>query len=87
MFSNVVLGPSRCLWVQEKDGQLLYSGEELSEPLELVVAPEVLANTQTYYVFEVSEETIGKWLVDTGTRNYIHRTKEGGVCHYVGKQV
>ncbi len=41
----------------------MYSGEELSEPLELVVAPEVLANTQTYYVFEVSETTIGKWSV------------------------
>jgi hypothetical protein len=77
VFSNVVFGPSRCLWVQEKDGQLLYSGEELSEPLELLVAPEVLANTQTYYVFEVSEETIGKWLVDcyTGTRHDIYRNE------------
>lgn len=42
----------RCLWVQEKGGQLLYTGEEVSEPLEVMVVPAALANTQTYYVFQ-----------------------------------
>ncbi len=39
--------------MQEKDGQLLYSGEEVSEPLEVLVVPAALANTQTFYVFQV----------------------------------
>ena len=43
----------RCLWVQEKDGNVLYSGEEVSEPLEMVIVPATLANTQTFYVFQV----------------------------------